>query len=265
MKSRKLAVLLVIALTVPMAGALGAAELSTPAAPIQVQTTGGYLGVLLGEVPDALRAQTGDLLPSGQGVMIRDVEANSPAANAGLKAYDILVRYGDQKLFSAQQLSHLVRAESPNTTVTLGVLRGGALQDIQVTLGQRQAVSESVNPELRMPMHRHRAAPPALLPEAGAGNWDRFDSMSLKKLEDGSFKAEIQFLGKDGKLLKQEFTGTRDGIRQQILEQRDLPPAERHQLLEALSARDMLYPLPPPDWLLPGFYVPQWFNWPSEF
>ena len=257
MKSQSLAVLLAIVLAAPVATMVGAAELPTPSTRAQAQATGGYLGVLLGPVTDALRAQMRGVLPSGQGVMILNVIDDSPAAKAGLKAYDILISYNDQKLFSTEQLSHLVGSENPNTTVTLRVLRGGAVQDTRVTLGEAQAAPESAYPGMGMSMHRHPPLPHALLPGAAGGNWESFDSMSLKKLRDGSFQAEIQYLGKDGKLVKQAFTGTRDAIREQILKQKDLPPAERNQLLDALSARD--------DWVAPHFYLPQGFNWQPDF
>lgn len=265
MKSRTLALSLAMTLAAPIAVPVVAADLSTSAAlaHVQGQTTGGYLGVFLGPVPDALRAQLGSVLPSGQGVMIRDVAGDSPAAKAGLKVYDIPIRYNDQNIFSAHQLTHLVRADSPNKTVTLRVIRDGTAQDIPVTLGKVDVAAESA---LRSPMDSHLLRPYAPLAGGAKDNWESFDSISLKKLEDGKFKAEIQYFGKDGKLVKQEFTGTRDTIREQIVEQPDLPSAERNQLLEALSARDEFFPLPAFGWVAPGFFMPPWFNdWQRDF
>jgi membrane-associated protease RseP (regulator of RpoE activity) len=243
--------------------AVAADPLIAVAAPAQMeeQATGGYLGVLLEPVPDALRAQLGSVLPSGQGVLIRDVEGNSPAARAGLRVYDIPISFNDQRIFSAQQLTRLVRADGPDKTVTLRVVRNGAAQDIQVTLGKTHEAAESA---MRMP-NNHLLSPYAMFPGTATNNWESFDSISLKKLEDGNFKADIQYFGKDGKLVKQEFTGTRDAIRKQIVEQRDLPSAERNQLLEALSARDDLF-APPLGWTVPGFFMPPWFNnWQPDF
>ena len=265
MKSCTLAVSIAIALTVPFTTAVAAAEMSAPATPTQAQgqSTGGYLGVLLGPVSDALRAQLGSILPSGQGVMIRDVAGDSPAAKAGLKVYDIPIRYNDQNIFSAQQLTRLVRADSPDKTVTLRVIRDGTAQDISVTLGTAHVAAESA---YRMPMDSHLLRPYAPFPSASTGNWESFDSISLKKLDNGNFKAEIQYFGKDGKIVKQGFTGTRDAIREQIVEQADLPSVERNQLLEALSARDNFFPTPPLGWMAPGFFMPPWFSdWQPDF
>jgi membrane-associated protease RseP (regulator of RpoE activity) len=262
MKSSRLTLLLAIMLATPLASTASAAEDST-AAPIQAQASGAYLGVLLSPVPDALRVQLGEALPSGQGVLVRDVMDGTPAAQAGLKPYDILIRYDDQKLFSAEQLTRLVRAGKPDQEVTLGVVRAGAVEDVLVTLGQAQAVAETAYPHKTRPMHGRQLRPYAPLAGADVDSWESFDSMSLEKLPDGSFKAEIQYMGEDGKLVKQEFTGTRDAIRNQIVEQPDLPAAERHQLLDALSTRDVFSP--PPGWFAPGFYMPQWFNWQPGF
>jgi hypothetical protein len=277
MNTRILAVIFAAVLAVPLVGS--AAEGEAPPAVVpqtQTQAAAGYLGVLLGPVPGSVRAQLGSLLPRGQGIMIRDVVADSPAAKAGLKPYDIIVGYNDQKLFSTDQLTHLVRAESPDTAVTLNVVHNGAMSQTSVTLGQASAETGSYdNPETGMPMchHRrhehghhqagaHRMMPPGQSEER---SWESFDSMSLKKLDDGTYKAEIRFLGDDGKLVQKEFSGSRAAIRHQLMSQRDLPRAERLQLLDAVSARDR-FMQPPPDWgYMPGFYSPQWNNQEPDF
>lgn len=261
MKPSRLALQLAVLLAAPLAAPVFAADVAAPATPTQVQApaAGAYLGVLLGPVPDALRAQLGAVLPSGQGVLVRDVMDGSPAAQAGLKAYDILIGYDDQKLFSADQLTRLVRADSPDQKITLRVVRGGAMEDTAVTLGQAPTAAESAPPR--------KASRPAqgrqlrsYAPPAAADNWESFDSISLNKRPDGSFKAEIRYLDQDGKLVTRDFSGSRDAIRQQIAEQADLPAAERQQLLDTLSARDVFL-FPPPQWFVPGFYLPRGFNW----
>jgi membrane-associated protease RseP (regulator of RpoE activity) len=266
MKYRILAVSIALAMTAPLiATTASAAESTTPAAASAVQVqSGGYLGVLVGPVPDALRAQLGGVLPSGQGVLIRDVEAGSPAAEAGLKAYDVLIGFDDQKLYSPDQLTDLVRGDRPDTTVKLSLVRAGSVQNIQVTLGQVEAQPEAAVPQLGMRVPRHHPGPYATSPGPSQGNWESFDALSLKKLEDGSFKAAIQYRSDEGKLVKQEFTGSLDSIRQQVMGEQNLPPVERHQLLEALSARDYFFP-PTAEWVDPRFYMPQWFYWQPGF
>jgi hypothetical protein len=256
MNTRLLALSLATLLAIPAYSAVAATDQSSllPAAMTQEEASGGYLGVLLGPVPDSLRAQLGDLLPSGQGVMIRDVVTDSPAARAGLKSFDVVVGYNDQKLYSADQFSHLVWAERPDTTATLNVVHNGVAEQLKVKIGKAEEAGETGYPELAMQMNHHHRGPQWMYPGSDERNWESFDSLSLKKLDDGNFKADIQFLGQDGKLEKKEFKGTRDSIRDQILSQKDLPSPERYQLLEALSARD--YYMPPSVWFAPEFYSP---------
>jgi membrane-associated protease RseP (regulator of RpoE activity) len=227
----------------------------------QIQSAGGYLGVLLGPVPFPLRAQLGPLLPPGQGIMIRDVVPDSPAARAGLKTYDILVGYDEQKLYSPDQLTYLVRADKSDTTITLNVVHNGRPQQTEVTLGEAPQTGENEYgyPQMMPPMHYCHSGSHGKASGNDDSGWESFDSMSLIKLDDGGYKAKIAFLGDDGKLIKKEFDGSRDEIRQQIMHQRDLPRRERQQLLQALGSNDNF--MPTPGGFAPGFYGPDWFNW----
>lgn len=248
MKLPQLAVLM--ALSVPVAAIATTPDVTQPAPTTAVEQAGqgGYLGVVLQPVPPPLRAQLGGVLPAGQGVMVRDVADDSPAANAGLQPFDIIVAYDDQKLFSADQLANLVRSDAPNKGVSLQLVRGGAAAKLDVTLG-KSAEDDNENAQAQLPwppMWRHPMGPyshPSVPPEqAQSGNWESFDSLSLEKRDDGSYQASIQYLDANGQLSKRQFTGSRDEIRDQVKQQNDVPAFERGQLLDALSARDDIGP-----------------------
>ena len=269
MYAHRIAAAIAVVLAVPLANPLLAAAPTTATPSPVVQTAGAYLGVMLGPVPEGLRAQLGSVLPSGQGVMIEDVVEGSPAAKAGLQAYDILLSYGDQKLFSAEQLSRLVHADSARRSVTLQLVRNGTTSERKVVLGEAQA-DDTTYARRGMPwlprqhQYRHPMGPYYAQPSAGAtDNWETFDSLSLQKREDGSYRAEIQYLDANGELEKRQFTGSRDEIRDQLMRQKDLPPVERDQLLDALSARGDFAPMAPPF----GRHLrpPPWLNWQPGF
>ena len=102
---------LALSLALPACGVFAAQPVPTIAAAapaVQTAATGAHLGVGVEAVPPVLAAQLPYTVPQGQGVLIGRVEPGSPAAAAGLQAYDILLSYGDQKLFSPDQLSALV-------------------------------------------------------------------------------------------------------------------------------------------------------------
>ncbi|MCB1849966.1 MAG: PDZ domain-containing protein [Gammaproteobacteria bacterium] len=245
MKTHVLVKAIVLAMALPLSiNALGAAQTASAEVTNQVQANAGYLGVVLGPVPGAMHAQLASILPAGQGVMIRHVAADSPAAKAGLNPYDILLTYGDQKLFSAEQLSQLVKSDNPNRSVAIKLVRNGVMENVNVTLGEAKSeVTEEAPAQLPwMPMWHRYTHPMAPLggptPETSADNWETFDSLSLEKRQDGSYQAKIQYRDVNGKLVSQQFIGSREEIRQQVLQQSDLPPVERDQLLDEVSARD---------------------------
>jgi hypothetical protein len=260
MKTRGFAALSVLLLSIPLSGLVIAADMPTAATTEQAhaQVAGGYLGVMIGSVPDATRAQLGDVLPSGQGVMIHNVVDGSPAAKAGLKPYDILIDYGDQKLYSAEQLSKLVRADRPDSNVKLKFIHRGTLSEAQVALGKADSSMLANQPEQDEHWMYHHHDHPYAYESGAAANWDSFDSLALAKQKDGKYKADVQYFDKDHKLVKQSFTGSIDMIRKQILAQKSLPKAERNQLLGVIDGRHQSNQRE--GWVPDHFFPPHWFN-----
>jgi serine protease Do len=98
---------------------------------------GGWLGVEIGEVT-AEKAK--DLkLSAVRGVVVDDVEPDSPAAKAGVKEKDVILQYDGQPVEGSVQFRRLVRETPPGRTITLAISRGGSTQNISVELGDRSA------------------------------------------------------------------------------------------------------------------------------
>ncbi len=97
----------------------------------------GWLGVsmqpLNAELASALR------LPDTRGVLVAGVEPGSPAAQAGVKAGDVVVGIDGRPVAAARDLAIAVAEASPRSTATLTLLRDGQRVDQAVTLGQREA------------------------------------------------------------------------------------------------------------------------------
>ncbi len=93
-----------------------------------------YIGVLTREVPAELRAQFS--LPEGFGLLVDEVLTDSPAKTAGLKVYDVLVKFEDQQLVNMEQFMALVRAKKKGDEVQLQVITGGKETPVSVTLGE---------------------------------------------------------------------------------------------------------------------------------
>ena len=97
--------------------------------PPQPQTSGrAYLGVFIG--------------PSQQGTagaLVGDVTPDSPAAKAGLKKGDQIVKLGDKQVQSVEAFLQAVESKKPGDKLTLGILRDNKEQNLTVTLAERPA------------------------------------------------------------------------------------------------------------------------------
>ena len=90
-----------------------------------------YLGVGLNDTAGDVR-----------GALVRDVSADTPAAKAGLKAGDLIVRFDGESVRSAAHLARLVRETPAGRNVAIEAKRDGALQKFDVTLVERKATEE---------------------------------------------------------------------------------------------------------------------------
>lgn len=205
------------------------------------QQAQNWLGLALAQVPPALSAQLGTLIPPGRGVLVQSVTTGSPAAQAGLQANDVILSYDDQKLFAPKQLAGLVRTDAANQTVTLQAVQKGQLNTIQVTLGQRpqpKHPATQTHPGSR-PFLSQRSlpvAPPAPVPpHRQALAWDSFESVQVRTLPDGRYHAEVSYKGQDTESRNFTFEGSRDEVIAQINQQQDLPNDKKQALLSALN------------------------------
>lgn len=77
-------------------------------------------------------------LPVTQGVLVTDVAANGPAAQAGLKTGDIVVRIDTTAVTDEASLLNTVLNRDPGEAVTLQIYRGNQRSTVHVTLGKLQ-------------------------------------------------------------------------------------------------------------------------------
>jgi hypothetical protein len=109
------------------------------------EPAGHWIGVMAGPVTPALRAHLD--VPEGQGVMVHQVVPDSPAAKAGVKRFDILLRANDTELRDNNDLVDVVRtAGEQQQQITLEVLRGAQRETVWVTPAERPARPMSEGP-----------------------------------------------------------------------------------------------------------------------
>lgn len=107
----------------------------------QLRKTGkvqrGYLG-LYGQNVTAEIAQSLDL-KEPRGIIVAQVEKNSPAAEAGLQPGDLILEMNGQPLETYDTFRNAIAGLKPGSTIQLQVWRNGKTAERTVTLGERPA------------------------------------------------------------------------------------------------------------------------------
>jgi S1-C subfamily serine protease len=102
------------------------------------RVTRGYIGVGMQPVQlsDALKRTAG--VERDGGLLVVMVEPDGPAEKAGVLVGDIVVAVDDQPLGKTSDLQAVLDPERVGKSARLRVLRGGALRDVAVTIGERK-------------------------------------------------------------------------------------------------------------------------------
>lgn len=92
-------------------------------------------GLTTATVPAVVRAQLEQtVLPEGFGLVVEEVAPGSAAERAGVKPFDILVTFDDQRLVSSEQLAALTRTVEGRQRLPLTVIRGGRTKTLKLRL-----------------------------------------------------------------------------------------------------------------------------------
>ena len=94
----------------------------------------GWLGVQIQPVTQAVADSLA--LDQASGVLVADVLPDSPAAAAGVRSGDVIVRAAGQPMQEYRDLTRLIAGTRAGTKVNLEVIRDGKSRNIDVTVGK---------------------------------------------------------------------------------------------------------------------------------
>lgn len=95
----------------------------------------GYLGVKIGKLSYADKKELGVSF----GVLVLDVEEESPAEKAGIQEDDVIQFYEGEKIRRPEDLIRKVRETKPKTMVKLGLVRDEKPLELTVEVGRRRS------------------------------------------------------------------------------------------------------------------------------
>ncbi|RWG97816.1 MAG: serine protease [Mesorhizobium sp.] len=87
----------------------------------------GYLGAGLHPIRNS----------ATHGAMVMSLDDSGPAKAAGLHVGDIIVTWNGEAVHGPRELIRKLGPDSAGTTVTLGILSGGAERDVSITIGEK--------------------------------------------------------------------------------------------------------------------------------
>ncbi len=94
----------------------------------------GWLGVYVQDVSEQQAKQMG--LAQSRGTFIDEVLASAPAFNAGLKKGDLILETDGKAILNGRHLSQIVAETKPGDVLKMKILRGKAIQTLDVVIGK---------------------------------------------------------------------------------------------------------------------------------
>lgn len=96
-----------------------------------------FIGLGLAEITEPIANELG--LPDTRGALALSVQEGGPAAKAGMRAGDVIIRLDGDEVASPEDLLAALRSKSPGQTVTVEFRRGTETQEAKVQLVARPA------------------------------------------------------------------------------------------------------------------------------
>jgi membrane-associated protease RseP (regulator of RpoE activity) len=162
---------------------------------------GGWMGVRLLDIPPDLRVHFG--APADAGVLVGEVEKDSPAGRAGVSVGDVVTAVDGSKVASSWDIARAVRSRTAGETVQLDVLRSRSTKTLPVKIEERPRQEVELS---EMARHLGRDLSRELLTRPFRFEFDtdwnrlpRRDREDVRRLQDRVEELEKRLKGLEGK------------------------------------------------------------------
>jgi len=134
------------------------------------QVTRGWIGVQVQSVTPAIAEALG--LKRPEGVLVADLESNTPAAKGGIEVGDVITSVNGEPIKELRDLARKIAAIAPGTPARFGVFRSGQERTLSVVVGKfpqkpSDAGAEPQAASSGAPILGLQLAPASTIPAAG--------------------------------------------------------------------------------------------------
>ncbi|MES2923108.1 MAG: PDZ domain-containing protein [Verrucomicrobiota bacterium] len=119
-------------------------EIKLPAAQPKAQVETPFLGVVSSEVPDMLAEHLA--LKDGEGIIVRSLVPDGPAAKSGIAVNDVITKVGGQPVGSPTDITKQIASHKPGESIRLDLIHRGKPATLDVTLGVKPAEMAGLAP-----------------------------------------------------------------------------------------------------------------------
>lgn len=95
----------------------------------------GWLGIEVQDITPELAESF--RLKNTQGVIVAGILRNGPAAQAGLRPGDIIIKLNDMEIENSRQVMNAIAKIKPDDEITIGIMRQGKAMTLEGSVGQR--------------------------------------------------------------------------------------------------------------------------------
>lgn len=103
-----------------------------------------FLGIVSNEVPEMLADHLG--LKPGEGVIVRSLVPEGPAAKAGLTENDVILKVGGNPVGSPKDITGEVTSHKPGDSVSVDLIHKGKPSKLDITLGAKPREFAAADP-----------------------------------------------------------------------------------------------------------------------
>jgi len=108
-----------------------------------------YVGIYLDNLDEDDYEELG--MKEEYGIEIEKIVTDSPADKAGLKNEDVILKLNDNKVYTKDQFSHMLKSYKPKDKIILEIMREKKKNDVEIILGEKEIKKGIFGGDLEIP------------------------------------------------------------------------------------------------------------------